>query len=136
MSKILLLEPDRLLANDYIKALELANHSVIWQSDAQSAIHSIDKQIPDVILLELQIRNHNGIEFLHEIRSYTEWQEIPVILLSMVPKQMLALSPSIFKRLGIVDYLYKPQTKLKHLIYSVEKTLQISTGNLRESNRY
>jgi len=66
--------------------------------------------------LELQLASHNGIEFLYELRSYNDWQSIPVIIHSLVPATAFT---NIAPELGVVSYLYKPTTTLKKLCTSV-----------------
>lgn len=121
MTRVLLVEPDRILASNYSAALKKAGHKIIWRSSGQSAIHAAEQTKPDVILLELQMPGHNGLEFLYELRSYPEWQNIPVILLTLVPDMALQAQEPILDRLGITGYLYKPQTKLSHVIRAVNR---------------
>ena len=123
MARVLLVEPDRLLAGNYSAALKKAGHSVTWRSSGQSAIHAAEKVTPDVILLELQMPGHNGMEFLYELRSYPEWQTIPVILLTLVPDMALSAEEPVLTRLGITGYLYKPHTKLSHVVKAVSRIL-------------
>ena len=121
MAKVLLVEPDRILAQNYTAALKSSGHDVTWRSNGQTAIHAAEKSTPDVILLELQMPGHNGLEFLYELRSYPEWQDIPVILLTLVPDMALQAEEPVLERLGIAGYLYKPQSKLSHVIRAVNR---------------
>ena len=118
---ILLIEPDKKLAGTYKAALEQQAHNVQLAAHAQDAVHQADTQRPNLILLELQLAKHNGIEFLHEFRSYPEWQDIPVILLTMVPPSSLNITEEIMQSFGIVRCLYKPATSLKQLLEAVEE---------------
>jgi len=86
---------------------------------AQKAISMIDELKPSVIILELQLSGHSGIEFLHEFRSYEDWTNIRVIIHSSVPKTSLNLNSRIWKQLGIDKYLYKATTSLDRLVDSV-----------------
>ncbi len=79
---VLLVEPDIISAKAYKAQIESAGHSVDHAKSAQSAIRSADKKRPDVVVLEVNIARHNGIEFLYEFCSYTEWQSIPVVVLT------------------------------------------------------
>ncbi len=123
MAAILLIEPDQYLADIYIAALSDAGHQVWHVLHAQDAIHVADKNHPELVLLEVQLAGHNGVEFLYEFRSYSEWQNVPVVLLSMVPPSSLKLSTAVSRQLGISACLYKPETNLKKLIQVVENTL-------------
>ncbi len=124
MAEILLIEPDRLLAESYVRALQAAGHEVNAASSAQAAILAADAIRPDLVILELQLVEHSGIEFLYELRSYPDWQGIPVLIQSHVPGAEFADSWQLLKdELGVKEYLYKPRTSLKELIASVNEHL-------------
>jgi DNA-binding response OmpR family regulator len=113
---ILLVEPDRLLARSYAQALQNEGHRVLCSPNAQQAIFAADSLIPDLVILELQLVSHSGIEFLYEFRSYPDWQDIPVLIQSQVPPaEFLDNWQLLQEQLGVVDYLYKPQTTLAKL---------------------
>src|ERR1700733_7447717 len=105
MSQILLIEPDKSLAKTYHQALKQAGHKVVSVTSSQQAINSADKLAPDVVVLEIQLVGHSGIEFLYEFRSYPEWQSIPVIVHSNVPYVELKDGwPLLSKQLGVSSY--------------------------------
>lgn len=117
---ILLVEPDQLQAANYRLALERAGHSVAHGSNAQRALSAADDRKPDVVILELLLPLHNGVEFLYEFRSYPEWQDVPIVVLSLVPEDLIGGYAALFEQLGAVQYFYKPQTKLARLIQAVD----------------
>ena len=120
MAAILLIEPDKQLARSYRQALQTAGHQVHWQNDAQAALAVLDENKLDLIVLELHLANHNGVEFLYELRSYPDCDHIPVILHTMVPADHPGLGHGFWPQLGIHDYLYKPQTSLAQLVRRVD----------------
>jgi twitching motility two-component system response regulator PilH len=114
---IILIEPDRLLARTYKQALEGAGHTVIVSETAQGGIHAADQQTPELVIVEMQLVSHSGIEFLYEFRSYGDWQHIPAIVLSQVPPAEFIDSWDLLQHeLGVQKYLYKPITKLEKLL--------------------
>ena len=128
MADILLIEPDRLLAETYLMALAGAGHSVGVCSGAQAGIMVADQARPDLVVLELQLTTHSGIEFLYEFRSYADWQSIPVLIHSQVPRGEFAHNWEILTgELGVVDYLYKPDTSLRELVRAVDDKLPVRT---------
>lgn len=117
MSHILLIEPNTLLARSYTQALSHAGHTVDHALGAQGAIDAADKRLPDIVILELQLPQHNGIEFLHEFRSYAEWLQVPVVVNTSLPPARAMLAKGPLKRdLGVRDILYKPRTTLQDLV--------------------
>jgi DNA-binding response OmpR family regulator len=126
MAKILLIEPDRLLAETYFLALNDAGHQVMACAGAQSAVMVADRQQPDLVILELQLVEHSGIEFLYEFRSYAEWQDIPAIIHSLVPPSEFETSRRLLeKELGVKAYLHKPHTSLRHLLSTVSEHIPV-----------
>lgn len=122
MPNVLLIEPDRRLAETYRQALAAAGHDVTAVNGAQSAIMAADATKPDLVILELQLVEHSGIEFLYEFRSYLDWQAIPVIIQSQVPPGEFNDSRQLLdQELGVKAYLYKPQTTLRQLLAQVDE---------------
>lgn len=122
---ILLLEPNAILGRTYRQFLRNNNHEVLWVQDAQAAISAIDQRVPDLILLELQLALHNGIEFLYELRSYAEWQGLNVVVLSHIPEKAW-LKEILKERLGVKRYLYKSHTNLANLTIAINQVTKIS----------
>jgi CheY-like chemotaxis protein len=124
MSKILLIEPNTVLAKTYQAVLTKSGHELAHVTSAQAAINAADASTPDVIILELQLPRHSGIEFLHEFRSYPEWQTVPVIIhTAILPATMAGLGAALQDELGVRTILYKPKTSLKDLVQAVQEQL-------------
>ena len=122
--RVLLIEPNKILATTYTQALVRSNHDVDWHCGAQTAIHAIDINRPDVIVLEPQLVSHSGIEFLYELRSYSDLQDIPVVVHSFVPDTAFSSQTKMLDRLGVALYLYKPQTNLRQFIAGLNTVAQ------------
>lgn len=129
MRTVLLIEPDYILAETYKRALESSGlYTVNTVRGAQSGIMSADESCPELVLLELQLIEHSGVEFLYEFRSYPEWQSIPVIIHSVVPFAEFQDSWHLLQgELGVSSYLYKANTSLSKLLTVVEEHSLIST---------
>lgn len=126
MANILLLEPDSILADSYMQAFRYVGHEVRRAVSAQDAVFHVDELEPDVVVVELQLVAHSGIEFLYELRSYGEWQHIPVIIHSCVPPTEFQDSLELLRdKLGVRQYLYKPHTSLQTLLQTVVNVTQL-----------
>jgi len=117
--KILLIEPDAVLAASYTTALEAAGHTVAHAHSAQQAVMLADEHKPGLVILEPQMARHNGIEFLYEFKSYPEWQRIPVIVLTSMPPSELEKLSVLRTQLSVVEVLGKSQTSLTDLSVAV-----------------
>lgn len=118
--KILLLEPDKVLADTYRSLLMSAGHKVVMCASAQAAIFAADDLQPDLVIMEMQLTGHSGIEFLYEFRSYDDWTDVPVIALTNVPAGEFNGSWDLLReQLGVKGYHYKPVTSLRTLLRAV-----------------
>ena len=119
--RILLIEPDAILAQTYQVALVGAGYDILHASSAQDAVHVADEQVPDLVILEWQLIAHNGAAFLQEFRSYYDWRDIPVVLLTLISPAGRTQERAILQRdFGVVAWLYKPQTTLTQLLTIVQ----------------
>jgi DNA-binding response OmpR family regulator len=122
MTKVLFLEPNAVLGDIYSGALRQNNLEPLYCRDAEQGIELMDSFAPDIVVMELQLVGHDGIEFLQELRSYPEWATVPVIILTNTALQMLQpLRQALQRDLGVQAILYKPRTTLDSLVTVVRK---------------
>jgi CheY-like chemotaxis protein len=108
-------EPDKVLAETTLAELKATGHEVSWARNAQTAVDEIDTSEPDVIVLEIQLGLHNGIELLYEIRSYPEWQHIPVVIYTLNRRVLEPLFQEVIRQLGVQVVYYKPDVTPRQL---------------------
>ncbi|OGL31323.1 hypothetical protein A3F37_03085 [Candidatus Saccharibacteria bacterium RIFCSPHIGHO2_12_FULL_41_12] len=117
---ILVVEPDRELAKTTVQWLE----SEGWQANSahtsQDGLDHLDKTNYDLIILELVIPSSNGIEFLQEVRSYPEWQNLPCIVYTRANLGELGLPKTVMADLNISKVLHKSKDSLKDLSSEVK----------------
>lgn len=123
MARVVLLEPDVILAKSYQTALEKSGHAILRTARPDRALTYLDEQKVDVLVLELLLGAHNGIELLYEMRSYADLRHLPVIVHSRSDPSLVQDSPG-FRALEVQHYLYKPDTKQTDLVDAVESALQ------------
>ena len=111
---ILCIEPDVVLARAYKKVFERGNNDTLTLClDPQAAIEQIDIKKPDVIVMELQLAPLSGFAFLHELRSYEDFSDIPVVIYSSVPKESFKAHKATWQSLGVRRYFYKATDSLQ-----------------------
>lgn len=121
---ILVVEPNKRIAG-LIKAYfedKSSDFEVQIAHDAQSAIITADKFMPDLVILELAMREQNGFAFLYEFRSYDDWKDVPLIIHSHLAVEEAMMSKS-WKYLGANRYFYKPSTSLEKLYRAAKEIL-------------
>ena len=82
--------------------------------------------IPDLIMLDMQMPRLNGLEFLKQIRTSGMFRDIPVILVSANENEY-EITQSF--GLGIVDFIRKPFNPIK-LKEKVDNILNKKTNNI------
>lgn len=112
---ILLIEPDKILGDLLQSTMSSLNHEVEIAKTAQAALDKVSETC-DVIVLEIQLGLHNGIEFLYELRSYDELQKIPVVLHTMNKNVLDESYRESLHDLGVRSVLYKPNATTEQLI--------------------
>ncbi len=124
--KVLIIEPDRLLSKIYLDFFSKEDFDIEIAHNAQNAINSVDKNIPSAIVIELQLTDHSGLEFLYELRSYKDLQQVPVIVYSIVPVDEFKDSmESLLTELNVSKYLEKETTPLWYLSDELKKIIKI-----------
>jgi two-component system KDP operon response regulator KdpE len=77
-----------------------------WQTltakDGYEALQVIEKELPDLVILDIMMPNIDGLEVLRQLR---EWSQIPVIMLSVRGEEGYKVK---CLNLGADDYVTKP----------------------------
>jgi PAS domain S-box-containing protein len=111
--------------NSYLQARGL---TVILARNGLEAVHMAKQHKPDLILMDIQMPEMDGLEAIQRIRTEPDLQEIPIIALTalaMPGDRERCLS------VGATDYLTKP-VSLKHLLHIL--THHIPQLHLQEGN--
>lgn len=120
---LLLLEPDKILADNFCRVFNLSGFNTVVLFDAQSAIEEIDNKMPDAIVLELQLAPIGGIAFLYELRSYQDLLNIPIIVYSSLPPENFELQEQQWADLGVVRYFYKSTVSISKVANYINEYL-------------
>jgi len=75
---LLLVDDDAAMRDILSRVLERADFEVATAEDGRAALRQIERQIPDVVLMDLEMPGMDGPTTLREIRKH--WKSLPVIL--------------------------------------------------------
>jgi DNA-binding response OmpR family regulator len=123
MADILLLQTDRQLAGKTAEFFSRAGHRARHFSDPQQAVTAIDKSRPDLIIVDLFLAPRSSIEFLFELRSYPDWENIPVIVTGGLPLGEIKNYRASFGELGVSIYIQKNPSSMEELKAAAENIL-------------
>lgn len=80
-------------------------YEVVTMNSGARALRYLEKEKPDLILLDIRMAHKDGIETLREIREMENGHEIPVIMLTSAQDRKSVIET---QKLGICDYVLKP----------------------------
>ena len=104
MRKILVVDDDITTLHILKNTLKELCH-VNLMTSAQQALDFLSKNIPDMILLDVEMPHMNGYELIGILKKNPEYRDIPVIFLTGLEGQDSELTAL---RLGALDYMQKP----------------------------
>ena len=119
--RVLLVEDDVWLRELYADAF--TDVEIELAASAEEALAILDQMPIDLVVLDMFLPGHNGVEFLHEIASYEDTAQLPVIVLSAVAPHEMGLDQKRMRHYQIVAYLYKPEVKPIELARKVKQVL-------------
>ena len=112
MTKIFFIDDDPITLNMLSKAVEHAGYQVITSVNPWEAIAVAREHKPDIIILDLNMPELNGIEVLSMLRSDATTAHIPILVLSAGAE--LDASENVLSA-GGQAYLHKPLSMKKLL---------------------
>jgi len=121
MNKILVVD-DEIGVRESLRFALKDKYKVILAGSGKECISQLEKENPDLIILDIILPDIDGITLLKEIRR--KYQEIPVIMLTAVSQVKTAVEAM---KSGAVDYITKP-FDVEEIILIIEKILK--TKNL------
>ncbi|MDD5738876.1 MAG: response regulator [Candidatus Pacebacteria bacterium] len=120
MPKVLVVEDDKFLRELINRKLQSENFETFLAFDGETALVLVEKERPDIVLLDLILPGINGFEVLAKIKENERLKEIPVIILSN-----LGQKDDIDKGMGLgaTDYLVKAHFTPSEIIEKINQTL-------------
>lgn len=121
--KVLLIEDDMIeimKLNRTVSSLKLG-HNIVEANNGEDALKILQKkdELPDIILLDLNMPKVNGIEFLNILKKDNALRYIPTIVLTTSNNEKDLLE---CYKIGIAGYVIKP-LKYEAYVSKIEKLL-------------
>lgn len=116
MAKILLIEDDLPLLRMYQVAFSKAGHQLLHALDGVEGLKLAQKELPNLILLDLVLPKKSGFDLLKEIKSSPELSQIQVICLSVLHQKE---DIEKCKALGADDYFVKTDVMPSEVVSKV-----------------
>jgi len=102
---ILVVEDESDIAALVAYHLARESYRVRTVGDGAEALRAIERERPDLVILDLMLPGASGLEVLRELRRRSEWSALPVILLTARKEEQDRVEGL---SLGADDYVSKP----------------------------
>ena len=103
--RILVVDDDREIARLLRSYLEQAGYCVLVANDGGAALHTLRRERPDLLLLDLMLPNKDGWQITRTIRSD---QQLADTLIIMITARIQDTDKILGLELGADDYITKP----------------------------
>lgn len=117
--RILLVDDDPLIVRMYERKLAKEGFSVTLAANGEEGLKALEKEMPNLILLDVLMPKMNGWEMLKKLKENPKTRDIPVITLTSLGDRPEDIQK--FKELGVKEYLIKSQVELKSLAETIRK---------------
>jgi len=118
--RILIIEDDKFLLKLYSDKLKREGFEVSMAISGEEGLGKVEREKPDLVLLDIILPQKNGFDILGEIKLNKETKNIPVIILTNLGQES---DIKIGLDLGAADYLVKTDFSINKLPELVRKHL-------------
>ncbi len=120
MTKIAIIEDEAAIRKMYALKLGFSDYTVCEATNGQEGLEVVEKELPDLILLDLKMPRMGGDEMLRELRNTTWGKDIPVIILTNISRDE---APRTLWHLGVSDFIVKANSTPQKILERVEAVL-------------
>ncbi|MBI4086967.1 response regulator [Candidatus Kaiserbacteria bacterium] len=120
-AKILIVEDDPFLSSITVSHLEEHGFFVSVATDGEQALSLIEKQIPDLVLLDIVMPGINGFEVLRRIKEDDRTKQVSVIMFSNLGQEHEIEDA---KKMGADAFLVKAKFTPREVLEKVEHLLK------------
>ena len=121
--KVLIIEDDPYISDMYAMKFKMGKYKVKLAKNGEKAFDELQKEKPDVILLDLLMPGMDGYEFLEKFKKEKEFKNIKVIILTNLGQKREVKRGL---KLGADDYIVKAYFTPEEVVEKVENLLNLS----------
>lgn len=124
MKRIIIVDDDQEFLNEISELLNNAGYETLVFNTGDEALKAAQKEIPDVIILDLKLQDGSGFKTANELKNIKKTANIPLIAMTGIftDKELLL----IIKSCGFKQCLTKPINPLD-MIETIETVINVSS---------
>lgn len=118
MTKIAIIEDDPVISQMYRMKFEADGYDVRLAADGKLGLELVEGFSPDVVLLDLQMPEMDGVEALRLMRAEDWGKDVPVIVLTNLGEEE---APAELKTLNVASYIVKASLTPRQVVERVKE---------------
>jgi CheY-like chemotaxis protein len=119
--KILVVEDDSFLHSLIVGRLSKEGYKILTATDGPQALQVVEKEIPDLILLDVIMPGMSGFDVLKTIKADPKYKDISIIMFSNLGQEHEIEEA---KNLGADEFLIKAKFTLKEVVDDIKALLK------------
>ena len=112
---------DRVLYSRFLSQDTLATYEITEAKSGLEGLTKLAESQPDLILLDYQLQDMNGLEFLNQLQLQLSSPQIPVIILTGIRDEKIAVQAM---ENGVQDYIVKDKITPQGLCRAIHEVLE------------
>jgi signal transduction histidine kinase len=133
MSKILIIEDEKMLRETLVDILEISGYNVVQAVDGKEGIDVFTKTAPDLVICDINMPKMNGFEVLTLLETLVPASEFPPFIFLSAKTESENIRKGM--NLGAVDYITKPYSApelLEVIRLRLEKRKKLQTALVQD----
>lgn len=124
MKKILIIDDDEIFVKILTDSMSKEKYIITHVLNGEEGLKEIDKNIPDMIILDLVMPKMGGLEFLEALKKENLEHKIPILISSQLSK-IKDISDAVASgmEIGVKGYIIKASQNMEMIIKTIENTL-------------
>ena len=133
MSKILIIEDEKILRETLADILEISGYTVVMAKDGEEGVETFTNTHPDLVICDINMPKMDGFEVLKMLETLVPASEFPPFIFLSAKTEPQSIREG--KNLGAVDYITKPYSApelLKVIALRLEKRKKLQASLIQE----
>src|SRR6185369_16962362 len=98
--------------------------SIVKAKDGVEGLKLAQKNVPDLILLDIVMPSMDGVSMLKKLREDGKTENIPVIIISNL-SEIERITNILQAKKGVIEHIVKSHWSLEELVEKIKKTLKV-----------
>lgn len=118
--KVMIADDDPNICRLYESAFTSRGYTTIVAQNGEETLVLIEKEKPDVVLLDIMMPSIHGLQVLDIVKSDPKIKDTKIIMFTALSDEKTKMEA---KELGAIDYIVKSESSMGDILSKVQKVL-------------